>query len=127
MLAPSRTAFALLTLLIASCATVAPRPEEKLIGRWQTTSGAQTAEYVFASDGMFRGFVAVRGVVVSQFTGRWAVEGSTIAYDYTADRYGAIPAGTKDRDRILAITQDYFLIEAADGSRRKYVRVQSGG
>ena len=39
---------------------------------------------------------------------------------------GRIPVGTKDRDKLLRIGRDYFVIEAADGSVRKYVRASNG-
>jgi hypothetical protein len=35
-----------------------------------------------------------------------------------------MPGGTTDRDKLLSVQKDFFTIEAADGSRRKYHRIQ---
>jgi len=125
--AARRTALAFLTLCLAGCATTSPAPTERLIGRWESTNGVQTAQYAFRPDGTFRGFVAAGDAVVSQFTGKWAIRDNAIVYEYTADRFGVIAPGTKDRDRILSVAQDHFVIETADGTKRKYVRVATGG
>ena len=39
---------------------------------------------------------------------------------YLSDDLGRIPAGATDRDKLLSVERDSFLIEAADGSRRRY-------
>ena len=117
-----RILLSLAALLIVSCATVAVDPASKLVGRWRSQNLAQTAEYVFAADGTFTGTVAASGTILSNFTGKWSLEGGAILYEYTGDTLGNIPAGTKDRDKLLSIAPNHFTIEAADGSRRKYVR-----
>jgi hypothetical protein len=60
---------------------------------------------------------------ISDFTGKWSLANGAIFYEYTGDTRGTIPAGTKDRDRLLELAKDYFVIRAADGSQRRYVRV----
>lgn len=62
-------------------------------------------------------------ITISDFTGKWFLANSSIFYEYTGDTKGSIPAGTKDRDRLLEIAKDHFVIRAADGSERRYVRV----
>jgi hypothetical protein len=51
------------------------------------------------------------------------VNGNALLYTYLSDALGRIPAGATDRDKLLGIQKDFFLIEAADGSRRRYLRV----
>ena len=97
-----------------------------MVGRWRWTDSRHTAEYVFLRDGTFTGFVSSDGALLSKFTGRWLVRKGAILYEYTSDKTGRIQAGTKDRDKLLAAAHDHFVIEAADGSVRKYVRVNGG-
>lgn len=120
-----RSVVTVVALLSVSCATVSDDPAAKLVGRWQSQTQAQTAEYVFKPNGTFTGTVAASGTIVSNFTGRWSLKAGVILYDYTGDTLGRIPAGTKDQDKLLSIAADHFMIEAADGSRRKYVRAGS--
>ena len=63
---------------------------------------------------------------MSQYTGRWLLRDGAILYQYTSDKMGRIRVGTKDRDKLLRVDPDYFMIEAADGSVRKYVRSGNG-
>ena len=64
-----------------------------------------------------------RKKLISKFTGRWSVDGNNLLYTYTSDALDKIPAGTTDRDKLLSVHEEFFVIEAADGSRRKYLRV----
>jgi hypothetical protein len=110
----------------SSCSTIGEKAESKLAGRWQWTDNRHTAEYVFLGNGTFTGFVTSDGTLLSKFTGKWLIREGAILYEYTNDKTGHIRAGTRDRDKLLAITHDHFVIEAADGSVRKYVRVSGG-
>jgi hypothetical protein len=114
--------------LFASCSTVAERADSKLIGKWRSTDQrGHTAEYEFLANGTFRGSVVdYHGSLLSKFAGRWVFRDRVISYEYTSDKTGRIRAGTKDRDKLLRIGADHFVIEAADGSVRKYVRVSKG-
>jgi len=123
-LAPSlRTALALLTLFTTSCATMSEPADRKLVGRWRATNLNQTAEYIFAADGTFSGWVKAGSATISKFTGKWSVASGAILYEYTSDEMGTIPPGTKDRDKLVKIAPDFILIQAADGSERRYVRM----
>jgi phage-related protein len=117
-----KVAVSLTAALAVSCATSGRAPESQLVGRWRSSNGAQTAEYVFSANGRFDGSVASHGRTISEFTGKWSLRADGIDYEYTKDKFGTIPAGTKDRDRILSIAADHFVIVAADGTKRKYVR-----
>jgi hypothetical protein len=66
------------------------------------------------------------GALVSQFSGKWLLRNDAILYQYTSDKTGRIRVGTKDHDKLLGIGRDYFIIEAADGRVRKYVRAGDG-
>jgi len=111
-------------LLIASCASVEWRCRSSLIGDWKYADELQICQYSFRNDGSFVGEVRYRSRLVSKFTGRWALKGGALRYAYISDAFGRIPAGTTDRDRLLEVKKDSFLIEAANGDRRRYFRTK---
>jgi|GEM_PF-1440689 len=119
-----KTVFALTFCLMASCASVQPTTQSTLAGEWRYADKIQTCHYVFERAGRFRGEVTYHGKLISQFTGRWSVQNDTILYNYLSDTLHRIPAGATDRDRLLMVQKDSFTIEAADGSKRKYLRIR---
>lgn len=121
-----KTILLLAAFFAASCSTTGQKVESKLVGRWQWNDSRHTAEYVFLGNGNFTGYVTGDGTLLSKFTGRWLIRDSAILYEYTGDKMGHIRAGTKDRDQLRTITHDHFVIETADGSVRKYLRVSGG-
>jgi hypothetical protein len=68
--------------------------------------------------------VVYHATLISKFVGRWSVAGNALHYIYLRDALGSIPAGAIDRDRLLSVQKEFFVIQAADGNRRKYVRVR---
>lgn len=115
---------ALISCLLASCASFSSGGSNALVGEWKYADKIQSCRYAFNSDGSFTGEVNSRGKLVSKFRGRWAVKGDVLLYNYISDTLGRIPAGAIDRDKLLRVQKDSFLIEAADGSQRRYVRLR---
>ena len=109
--------------LMASCAGVGPT-SSSLVGEWRYADRIQACHYVFNQDGSFEGDVVYDAKLISKFKGRWSVTGDILHYRYISDALQKIPAGTTDRDKLLSVRQDYIIIEAANGSRRKYRRVR---
>ena len=118
-----KAVLALTALLLASCATVGNTRETRLVGKWRTTNPRATVDYTFGKDGTFSGRVTSAGAIVANFTGKWSLTADEILYEYISDTAGTIAPGTRDRDKLLTLARDHFVIEARDGSRRKYVRV----
>ena len=116
----------LLALCALSCA-VTPRPTASpLLGHWRSDNNrGQIGEYVFQADGTFRGSVTSSGAVLAKFTGVWSLHDGVINYEYRSDAIGNIAPGTKDQDKLLEMSPEKYTIQAADGSRRIYVRVRS--
>jgi hypothetical protein len=110
--------------LLASCAGLQSRYPSILVGEWRYADRIQACHYVFALNGTFNGDVVYHGKLISKFTGHWSVEGSTLLYTYVRDALGRIPAGAIDRDRLLSVEKEFFVIEAADGHQRKYLRIR---
>jgi starvation-inducible outer membrane lipoprotein len=113
-----------LTCLLASCASLPPQGGDSLVGEWRYADNVQSCGYHFKRDGHFTGEVRLGGKLASKFTGTWNVQGDLLSYKYISDELGRIPAGATDRDKLLSVQRGSFLIEAADGSRRRYLRVR---
>ena len=110
--------------VLVSCAITPCDPRLALVGEWLYEDAAQSCRYIFDKQGTFTGEVRQGGQSLSRFRGTWSVEGDALLYQYTGDELGRIPAGTRDRDKLLKTTPREFVIEATDGSRRIYRRVR---
>ena len=111
-------------LSLAACATLeSPSRSRQLVGNWRYADRVQSCRYSFESDGSFTGEVKLRAKLISKFKGRWSVQGETLLYSYLSDALGGIPAGTIDRDALIEIKKNSFVIQAASGDRRRYVRM----
>jgi hypothetical protein len=93
------------------------------VGEWIYADRIQSCHYIFEKDGTFRGEVVFKRTPFSKFTGTWSVKGDALLYKYTRDVLGRIQPGALDQDKLLEVEKDYFVIQAADGSQRKYERV----
>jgi hypothetical protein len=119
-----KAVLALTLCLMASCAGLRPSSQNSLVGEWRYADRIQSCHYVFSRDGSFKGEVVYHAKLISKFTGRWSIEGDTLFYTYMSDALDRIPAGAIDRDKLLSVRREFFIIEAADGSKRKYVRIR---
>jgi hypothetical protein len=119
-----KAVLALTLFLTASCVSLRSRSTSSLVGEWRYADKIQGCHYVFNRDGSFKGEVVYHARLISKFTGRWSVDGDTLLYTYVSDMLDRIPAGATDRDKLLSVHREFFIIEAADGSRRKYLRVR---
>lgn len=120
-----KAVLALISLLsLAACASLeSPSRSRQLVGNWRYADQVQSCRYSFQSDGSFTGEVKLRTKLISKFKGRWSVQGETLLYSYVSDALGRIPAGATDRDLLLEIKKDSFVIKAANGDRRRYMRM----
>ncbi len=120
-----KAVFALISLvLLTACANVdSPDRARQLVGDWRYADQVQSCQYSFKNDGSFTGEVRLRKKLISKFKGRWSVRGQTLLYSYVSDALGRIPAGATDRDQILEISRNSFVIQAANGEHRRYVRM----
>ena len=112
-------------LMLTGCAspkgTVAGDP---LIGHWRYADKTSSADYTFSADGGFRGSVTRDGKVIWTYGGKWIHAGKVLSYVYTNSSADWAPPGTKDQDMLLEVDRRYYVIQAGDGSRRKYQRVE---
>jgi hypothetical protein len=119
-----KAVLALTLCLMASCAGLRSSSQNSLVGEWRYADKIQSCHYVFSRDGSFKGEVVYHAKLISKFTGRWSIEGDTLFYTYVSDALDRIPAGAIDRDKLLSVRREFFIIQAADGSKRKYVRIR---
>jgi len=126
LLASMRAILAFLSiLLITACANVESLSRvRELVGDWRYADKIQSCRYSFSRDGSFTGEVRLQKRLVSKFTGRWSIQGQSLHYTYLSDALGRIPAGATDRDELLEVKKDSFVIHAANGDRRRYVRTR---
>ncbi len=115
-----------IALLCASaCANhVASGAADPLVGHWRYADDRSTAEYFFNADGSFRGSVAREGRTIWTYAGEWTHTGNVLGYVYTKSSADWAPPGTKDRDMLIKIDRGSYIIQAGDGTRRKYLRVE---
>jgi hypothetical protein len=123
LLSRMKILLALVVCSLAACAGLKSIPSSSLVGEWRYADKIRSCHYVFNRNGTFSGDVVDGGRTVMKFTGRWSVEGDTLLYRYISDAFGRIPAGATDRDKLLSVHSEFFIIKAADGSQRKYLRV----
>jgi hypothetical protein len=114
----------ILVALLPGCATFDRQSRAPFVGDWLYADQVQSCRYSFSADGTFRGEVQQKATTISRFTGRWTVKGHALHYTYLTDAFGQIPAGATDRDQVLQVTRDSFLIRAMNGERRRYRRIQ---
>jgi hypothetical protein len=114
---------AIFLLSLAACASLEHQRRAELVGHWRYSDAAQSCDYSFRADGSFTGHVRHRAKIVSKFTGRWSIRGNALLYTYTSDVFGRIPPGATDTDQLIEIKPDSFLINAANGDRRRYRRI----
>ena len=94
------------------------------MGEWRYADKIKSCRYIFNQDGTFAGDVVYHGKTISKFTGRWFVEDDMLHYAYISDALDKIPAGATDRDKLLSVQRQFFVIQAADVSKRKDLRVR---
>jgi hypothetical protein len=123
LLSRMKALLALALCSLASCAGLPGISSTSLVGEWRYADKAKACHYLFNGNGTFSGDVVYRGKTISQFTGRWSIDGDTLLYTYTGDALERIAPGATDRDRLLSVQREFFVIQAADGSKRKYLRV----
>jgi hypothetical protein len=112
-------------LMLATSFALADSPNcDGLIGHWRHVNEEKIADIIFNRDGTYSGHVAHKGAVVWEFAGKWSVADEVLTCEYTRSSCENIPAGTTDHDKLLELAKNYYLIEARDGMRRAYSRVE---
>jgi hypothetical protein len=94
-----------------------------LIGHWRYAGPGLISDYVFAANGTFIGELAEAGDRVRHFSGTWSVAGDKLNYLTTKSELKYTRAGTKDQDRIIQLTKDYYVVESSHGNHFRFTRL----
>jgi hypothetical protein len=100
-----------------------PHPA-RLAGHWRYAAPGVICDYLFAGDGSFRGELAVAGEAVRHFSGNWSVAGDQLNYVITKSDSKDIRIGKEDPDKLVQLTNDYYVVETRHGTQHKYARLQ---
>jgi hypothetical protein len=97
-----------------------PHPA-RLTGHWRYAGPGVICDYLFAGDGTFKGELAVAGEPLRHFSGTWSVAGDKLNYAITKSDYKTL---TKDQDKLVQLTKDYYVVETRHGTQHKYARLR---
>ena len=95
----------------------------ELVGHWRAAQRSVTIDWVFHGDGTFTGKMTQGSRIISDFTGTWSLDGTSLVSVYTSDSCGMIDVGYKDRDTFLEFASDQFVIRTTGTGNRRYKRV----
>jgi hypothetical protein len=95
----------------------------QLVGSWRVRQGAYVCDWVLKSDGTFVADVAEHGITISHVIGGWVIEGTELVSTSTKDEFDLVRPGHQERDVLLVISADYFVLRTRQGIRRKYERI----
>jgi hypothetical protein len=95
----------------------------QLVGRWRARQGAYVCEWVLKDDGTFVADVAERGITISHVIGAWGIESTELVSTCNEDEFDLVGPGHQERDVLLEVATDHFILRTRQGIRRKYERV----
>jgi hypothetical protein len=125
MLTRSKWVLALTLLLVTSAHAQGGFASTQLIGHWRFADEAGTScDMRFNKDQTFSGKIVKDGRLFWEFTGRWVFSGRTLRYEYVTSSLEKVRPGATDKDEIIEIGPNHYVVRAFDGSKRKYVRVR---
>lgn len=115
-----------LFLMLSARLVAAEFPAEKMVGQWRYTSKKDNivCNITYSKDGKFFGEVIRNDKKSFVYKGKWKLDGKKLLYTYTYSSKPWIKAGTLDQDEIIEFDAKYYLIKAANGRHRKYVRIE---
>ena len=96
----------------------------QLIGHWQYSEANQICNLTFCENGTYFGNIVENGATVWNYAGKWSLIVDELHYEYTESSVKQVPAGTKDLDKLVKITTNYFIVINARGQNHKYVRIK---
>lgn len=120
-----KTALSTIFLSLIVTFAVARTNKNQFIGHWRYVNESIINDLIFSDHGTFAGTITDDGKITFRFAGTWSLDGETLSYKYTESTLERIPVGTTDRDKLIEITDQHFVVEVGNGARQKYSRIQS--
>jgi hypothetical protein len=96
----------------------------RLVGRWIHDGPDSVATLALAADGTWSGTVTLRGQPEAQFEGKWLTDKDYIYWLYTKSSTPKVKPGARDKDKLMEIGDDYFVLHTRDNREPKYVRTK---
>lgn len=98
--------------------------DPRFVGQWHRRGDAADAMLTMRKDGTWSATVSVENGPRYEVAGKWLTDEHYIYWLYTTSTSPYAPAGTRDKDRLVEMADDYFVTSRADGSRMKYERTK---
>jgi hypothetical protein len=95
----------------------------RLVGHWRQMGSGYVMDYWFTADGTFRCEVAEPNKPLDTASGTWSITGDRLDYNVIKSNHRSYPAGTKDHDKLLQLTKDYYVLETRRGNQHRFVRL----
>jgi len=97
--------------------------DARLVGAWRNVENSVlVTEITFRQDGSFFSKIVKNGEVYGEIEGKWLTRGNFLYYLYNKVSPPRVPVGTRDKDTIVEITKDYFIVYSVNQRTRKYVK-----
>jgi hypothetical protein len=97
---------------------------ERLLGHWRSGHPGYLADYWFRKDGTFSADLIVARRGVHEYSGLWHVGGNSILYDIKQSKNSRMKVGGQDEDKVIAMTNDYLVIEDVRGNQHRFVHLK---
>jgi hypothetical protein len=95
---------------------------EKILGHFRTGNFSNNCDIHFKVRGYYSGICSSKNKILWTYSGVWQIKGHYLNTLYTKSSLRSVPPGTKDKDKIIEIKDNYFIIENQSGRISKYVR-----
>ncbi len=100
--------------------------DQALVGRWRMEGTLPPSILVLSADGTWAATVRApkQPEVLYQVSGTWWADDRYVHWLYTNSTSPYAPPGTRDRDTLVEIGRDFFVIMNKSKTRQRWVRVQ---
>lgn len=98
--------------------------DPRFAGQWRHKGDTASSVLTIEKDGTWSATVAVNNGPVYEAAGKWLTDKNYIYWSYTKSTSPHAPAGTRDKDRVIDIKDDYFVTARRDGKQTKYERMK---
>lgn len=104
-----------------------PNLASSLIGSWKHVNSEKekTIQLNFYTNGKYDGHLKQKKTIAIDFSGTWKIKDSTLYYVYEKSSSNSASKGDTDKDIIIDITNDFFIIQTINGEIKKYNRINS--
>jgi len=96
----------------------------RLVGHWTYNGPDGVATLIIAADGRWSGTFTPPGQTEAQFEGKWITYNDHIHWLYTKSSTPKVKPGARDKDRLVEIGEDFFVLHTRTNREPRYVRVK---